>query len=133
MEQTAGKHKGKRILLVEDDKFIARAYQDGLERAGFKVSVAYDGRVALEYLQHEQHPDLILLDIIIPVIDGFEVLQTIKADEKTKDIPVIIVSNLGQESDVTKGKEVGAADYLIKANWSMDDVVKKINTYLDKL
>jgi CheY-like chemotaxis protein len=130
MEKQTGEHKGKRILLVKDDKFIARAYRDGLERAGFSVAVAYDGKLALEYLQHEKHPDMILLDIIIPAIDGFEVLRRIKADEKTKDIPVIIVSNLGQEEDIKKGHELGAADFLVKANWSMEDVIAKINTYL---
>jgi DNA-binding response OmpR family regulator len=128
--QTKTDHKAKRILLVEDDQYITKAYRHGLERAGFGVAVADDGAAALAWLKREKCPDMILLDIIISRIDGFEVLKRIKADEKTKDIPVIIVSNLGQEEDIKMGKELGAADYLIKANWSMSDVIKKINSYL---
>ncbi len=130
--QTKTNHKGKRILLVEDDPCITKAYRHGLERAGFSVAVADDGAMALKWLKREKCPDMILLDIIISRIDGFEVLRRIKEDEKTKDIPVIIVSNLGQEEDIKKGRKLGAVDYLIKTNWSMANLIKKINSYLDK-
>lgn len=123
-------HNKKIILLAEDDKFISRAYKDGLERAGFKVITAFDGLEAIKKAKQVK-PDIILLDVIMPRLDGFEVLKRIKVDDELKDIPVLIISNLGQEADIEKGKELGAVDYLIKSNWSMEEVIKKINKFLD--
>lgn len=122
-------HNKKIILLAEDDKFISKAYKDGLERAGFKVVTALDGLETIKKAKQVK-PDIILLDIIMPRLDGFEVLKQIKADDELKDIPVLITSNLGQESDIKKGKKFGAADYLIKADWSMREMIMKINKYL---
>ena len=127
MEKSEKKHK---ILLVEDDKFITKAYQDGLSRAGFIVAAVSDGNQALAALKRDK-PDLILLDLIMPEKNGFETLAEIKADESLKNIPVIVSSNLGQDSDIAKGKELGAIDYLIKSDYSIDEVAKKIRQYLE--
>lgn len=119
----------KNILLIEDDDFIARAYKVGLEQAGFEVEVAVDGASGLEAIRRDGHA-LILLDIILPKMDGFDVLQKLKQEQPTQKIPVIILSNLGQDSDIERGRALGAVDYLVKANSSMDDVVKKIREQL---
>jgi DNA-binding response OmpR family regulator len=121
----------KKILLAEDDKFISLAYIDGLKRAGFEVEHADDGKKALEKIK-SFNPDLVFLDIIMPEMNGFEVLEEIKKDSKFKDLPIIILSKLGQDTDIEKGKELGAVDYLIKANFSMAEVVNKIESYLGK-
>ncbi|RLC36993.1 response regulator [Candidatus Falkowbacteria bacterium] len=126
-----GEEKKFTILLAEDDKFISRAYNDGLSRNGFNVVLAQDGNEAVKFAK-EKRPDIILLDLIMPDKNGFEALKEIKADEKTKQIPVIILSNLGQDTDIKKGKEMGAVDYLIKANFSMSEVIEKIRGYLAK-
>ena len=120
---------GKKILLAEDDKFISLAYLDGLKRAGYNVEHAKDGKEALEKIK-SFIPDLVFLDVIMPEMNGFEVLEEIKKDEKFKNLPVIILSNLGQDTDIIKGKELGAVDYLIKANFSMAEVIEKIESYL---
>ena len=121
-----------KILLAEDDKFISRAYSDGFKRAGFDVVAAFEGIEAIEKAKTGEF-DLILLDLIMPEKNGFEVLGEIKMDDKIKDTPVIVLSNLGQESDIERAKELGAEDYMIKANFSMTDVVDKIKEYVVKL
>lgn len=127
MENENSKYK---ILLAEDDKFISRAYVDGLSRAGFQVSLASNGDEAVEKINSEK-PDLVLLDVIMPDKNGFEVLESIKQVEELKKIPVIVLSNLGQDSDIQKGKELGAVDYLIKSNFSIKEVVEKIHKILN--
>ncbi|HBK34540.1 MAG: Two component transcriptional regulator, winged helix family [Candidatus Uhrbacteria bacterium GW2011_GWE2_40_58] len=119
----------KTILLVEDDIFLVAAYKDGLEREGFIIQVATDGEEAMAQLAKEI-PDLILLDLIMPVKDGFEVLEEMHQDADLKKIPVIILTNLGQEEDIKKGKELGAIDYLVKANFTLAEVVKIIENHL---
>jgi DNA-binding response OmpR family regulator len=119
----------QKVLLAEDDKFISRAYSDGLTRAGFEVLLAVDGKVALEMAKKDK-PNIILLDLIMPEVNGFEVLTELKKDDILKDVPVIILSNLGQETDIQKGRELGAIDYLIKANYSMTEVIAKIKKYI---
>ncbi len=126
---TKNKKNKPKILLAEDDKFISLAYQDGFKRAGFEVIVAYDGVDALDKLKSKK-PDLILLDVIMPQKNGFEVLEEIKNNPELKNIPVIILSNLGQDTDIQKGRELGAVDYLIKSNFSMNKVIEKIRKYL---
>lgn len=121
----------KKILLVDDDKYIVRAYKDGLERAGFEVRTASDGNEALEKIKKDL-PDLILLDLIMPVKNGFEVLEELKVDDEMKKIPVVILSNLGQDTDVEKGKALGAVDYLIKTDYSMKEVIEKAKFYVAK-
>lgn len=119
----------KKILLVEDDKFLSKAYRDGLEDAGFIVVCALDGEEAIEKIKSEK-PALVLLDLIMPGANGIEVLQEIKSEEGLKSIPVVILSNSARDSDIKKGIALGAVDYLIKADFSMEEVVKKVNMYL---
>jgi DNA-binding response OmpR family regulator len=116
--------------LAEDDKFISLAYKDGLARQGFEVIHAPDGAEAVKLAKSEK-PDIILLDLIMPEKNGFEALEELKADNETKDIPVIILSNLGQETDIKKGRELGAVDYLIKSNYAITEVVAKLEKYLN--
>lgn len=100
-----------------------------LKQAGFNIISAYNGQKGLT-LADKKQPDLILLDLIMPGMNGFEVLTKLKKNKKLKEIPVIIVSNLGQESDIVECKRLGAADYLIKSNLSMKEIVNKINLYI---
>ncbi len=119
-----------KVLLAEDDRFISLAYKDGLSRAGFKVFHALDGKNALE-LAKKELPDIIMLDIIMPEMNGFEALEALKKDKSTKKIPVVVLSNLGQESDIKKAQELGATDYLVKSNFSLSEVIEKINKILN--
>ncbi len=118
-----------KILLIEDDKFISRAYSDGLTRAGLEVSVAEDGAVGLEKMKSEK-PDLVLLDLIMPVKDGFDVLTEVKDDNQFKETIFVVLSNLGQEVDIEKAKQLGADDYLIKSDISMGEVIQKVESFL---
>jgi len=117
--------KKKTILLVEDDEFLAELYATKLNLEGFEVALATDGEKGLKLIKEKQ-PDLILLDIILPKMDGFEILKKIKTDKSLKDIPVILLTNLSQKDEVQKGLDLGATDYLIKAHFMPSEVVKKI-------
>lgn len=128
---TETNEKKIKVLLAEDDKFISRAFFDGLSRAGYDVKLASDGNQAIEFVR-SFGPDIVLLDLIMPDKNGFEVLEEIKKDATTKDIPVIILSNLGQDTDIQKGRDLGASDYLIKSNSSLDQVAEKIDQYVKK-
>ena len=121
-----------KILLIEDDQFIRRICKNGLERSGYEVVTASEGEEGLEKAR-KQKPDLILLDLVMPGKDGFETLGEIKTDKSLKHVPVIILSNLGQNSDIQKGNELGAIDYLIKADFKMKEVVEKVKFHLAKL
>jgi two-component system alkaline phosphatase synthesis response regulator PhoP/two-component system response regulator VicR len=114
----------KRILLAEDDRFLRRAAEAALKRAGFTVLAAADGEEALRMARAEK-PDLVLLDLIMPKLQGFEVLKALKADPGTATIPVVVLSNLGQDGDVRRALEGGAVAYLVKANLSLDDLVAR--------
>mgnify|MGYP001587399287 FL=1 len=123
-----------KILLVEDDLFLSSLLKTRLEKEKFEVLAAHDGDEALKILR-DTKPDLILLDIILPGKSGFEVLEEVKSDPQLRDkmkIPVIIISNLGQESDLERGKELGVVDYFVKARISIDDLVKKVDGYIPK-
>jgi len=122
--------QGKNILLVEDDAFLANIYKTKFEMEGFNVVVAEHGEAGLETARTKA-PDLILLDILLPKMDGFTVLKKLKEDEKTAGIPVILLTNLGQKDDVDKGLELGAADYLIKAHFKPSETVAKVRKILD--
>jgi CheY-like chemotaxis protein len=121
--------KSKEILVVEDDQFLAKVYQTKLKKEGYNVFIALDGEEALSHIK-KQKPALILLDLILPKMDGFEVLEKLKNDESTKKIPVIILSNLGQDDDIERGKKLGAEDYFVKANTSLAEILKKIQKYI---
>jgi DNA-binding response OmpR family regulator len=115
----------KTILLVEDDTFLAGMYVTKLELEGFRVVLASDGEQAVVLAQKEI-PQLMLLDIVLPKKSGFEVLREVKADARTKGIPVILLTNLGQKEDVKQGLALGASDYLIKAHFMPSEVVSKV-------
>ena len=119
----------KKVLVVEDDKFLANAYKAGFEGEGFEVVLAYDGEEALS-LAEQLRPDVILLDILIPKMDGFAVLQHLKANKDLENIPVIIASNLGQQQDIDKGLELGAKDFIVKSESSVTQILTKIKDIL---
>ena len=119
----------KHILLVEDDPFLIDIYNTKLEEAGFSVQTASDGDDVIEKLK-EQKPDLLILDIVLPHIDGWEVLSKIKSTPEMEDLKVIILSNLGQKEEVEKGLELGATKYLIKAHHTPREVVEEIKKLL---
>lgn len=119
----------KKILMIEDDNFMQKALRFTLQGDDYKIIVAVDGQLGIDMAKKEK-PDLILLDIILPKIDGFDVLEKLKKDSIIKDIPVLILSNLGQKEDVEKGLKLGAVGYIIKAHFKLEDVVKKIKEIL---
>ena len=119
-----------KILFVDDDNFLRKVYEAELKEKNFDVVLAKDGDEGLEKAQLED-PDLIILDMIMPKKSGFEVLTELQRNQKTRNIPVIILSNLGQEDDKKKGIDLGAVDYLIKDNITLGILVEKINQYLN--
>ena len=119
----------KTILIIEDDKFLRELIAQKLTKEGYKMSEAVDGEEGIKKVKSEQ-PDLVLLDLILPGIDGFEVLSKMKEDSSLVSIPVIILSNLGQKEDVEKGLKLGAADYLIKAHFTPGEIIDKIKIIL---
>ena len=118
-----------KILIVEDDRFLAQAYKQAFEKLNCNTVILYDGAEAIQKAQ-ELLPAVILLDILLPIKDGFTILAELKADTRTKKIPVIIASNLGQDSEVTKGKELGAENYIIKSENSLSNITKMISSFL---
>ncbi len=124
------KSKKTNILLVEDDKFLAGMYVAKLDLEGFKVNFANDGEKGLKSAIEEK-PDIILLDIILPKMSGFDVIKNLKDNPQTKDIPVVLLTNLGQRDDVQKGLDLGAEDYLIKAHFMPSEVVAKIKKIIE--
>lgn len=112
------------ILLVEDDNFLIEILVKKFKEASYRVIHAGNGNDALRKA-HDEDPDLIMLDIILPGMNGFEVIQKLKDDETTKTIPVAFLSNLGQKEDIEKGKKLGAVDFIVKANHSLDEIVKR--------
>ncbi|HBU06664.1 MAG TPA: response regulator [Candidatus Magasanikbacteria bacterium] len=117
------------VHLVEDDTFLANIYKTKFEMEGFKITHSENGEAGLNDIKKKK-PDIVLLDILLPKMDGFVVLQEIKKDPDTKDIPVILLTNLGQKDDVEKGLEMGASDYLIKAHFKPSEVVEKVREIL---
>ena len=113
------------LVLVEDDEFLASIYQTKFDMEGFKVSIAGNGEEGLKLVEKKM-PDIVLLDILLPKLDGFAVLERLKSNPKTKHIPVILLTNLGQKDDVNRGVELGAADYLIKAHFKPSETVDKV-------
>jgi CheY-like chemotaxis protein len=120
----------KNVLLVEDDKFLSTLLKNRLEKEGLNVMYAQDGEKALEMLRSGEKPDLTLLDVILPKKNGFEVLEEMQQDPVIKDIPTIIISNLGQDADIARGKDLGAIEYYIKAQTSIDDLVSKVKNFV---
>ncbi|MFA6171151.1 MAG: response regulator [Patescibacteria group bacterium] len=119
----------KKILIVEDDSFLLTMYANKFEMENFEVLMAEDGKKGLK-LALKERPDLILLDLILPIMDGFEVLKEIKADEKVRRIPVILLTNLSQREEVDRALLLGAQDYMIKAHFMPSEVVEKVKNVL---
>ena len=119
----------KKILIIEDESTLNKSVVDFLSAENFQVLSALDGEAGLEMAKKEI-PDLILLDIILPEKDGYEVLDELKKDEKTKNIPVILLTNLESQEDIVRAFEKGATTYLVKSDYKLQDVAKKIKTAL---
>ena len=119
----------RRVLLAEDDRFLRRAAEARLRRHGLEVLTAADGEEALRVARAEPL-DLVLLDVVMPKLQGFEVLKALKQDAATARIPVIVLSNLGQERDVAQAMALGAVAFLIKANLSLQDLVVRVDAAL---
>ena len=120
---------GEGVLIIEDDKYLNDLLSKKLQDEGFNLFSATDGEQGLK-LAKEETPDVILLDLLLPGMHGFEFLETVKKDPKTKSIPVVIISNLGQKEDIEKGLALGAADYLVKAGVTLDGIVAMVNKVL---
>lgn len=118
-----------KIVLIEDEEMLSNMYEAKFTKEGFEIKKALDGESGLQLIQANK-PDLVLLDIIMPKLDGFSVLRKIKEDPKTKNIPVILLTNLGQDEDIKKGNALGAKGYLVKANLTPAQVVDKVKEYL---
>lgn len=126
----AEEEKNISILLVEDDSFISGMYETKLTNLGYNVEVIDNGEAASQRLEQDPLPDLVLLDIVLPKRDGFEILDDLHSNDRTKNIPVILLTNLGQKPDVERGIKLGADDYIIKAHYTPTEVVDKITKVL---
>jgi DNA-binding response OmpR family regulator len=120
-----------KVLLVEDEPYLTDVYNTKLEKSGFKIKLVNDGNKVIEALE-EFKPDILLLDIVLPNVDGWEVLKKIEKKEEFKKLPIIILSNLGQKQEVMKGLNLGATKYLIKAHYTPTEIVAEIKKILNK-
>lgn len=118
----------KHILVVEDEDFLSQVLKDNLSLEGYKVETAVDGEDALEKIQ-ESKPSLILLDLLLPKIDGFQVLEELKSSPDFKLIPVIVLSNLGADTDIKRALSLGADDYFVKSQHPIAEVVERVRKY----
>jgi len=121
----------KKILFVEDESALQKTFGETLRQRGYDVISALDGEAGLRMVKIKK-PDLILLDLILPKMSGFEVLKKIKEDKEIKDIPVIVLTNLEQMEDVDRVIALGATTYLVKTKYTLDEVVEKIEKALEK-
>lgn len=117
------------LLVAEDDQFYANLYRTKLEKEGFGVLVAQNGRETLEILR-KSNPDLIILDLVMPEMDGFEVLKKLREEKDIQNVPVIILSNLGQPEDIERAKQLGVFKYIIKSNVSIHQMVESVEEVL---
>jgi CheY-like chemotaxis protein len=128
---TAMPHNPARVLLIEDDRFLRKAAEVRLKRGGYAVTTAADGEEALATIEAVA-PDIVLLDLIMPKIQGFEVLRRLKANEATRHIPVIVLTNLSQDADRVRAMEGGAAGYFVKAEMSLDQMAETVARALER-
>jgi DNA-binding response OmpR family regulator len=119
----------KTILIIEDEKTLQKALAEYLKEENFDVLSALDGEAGVELAKKEK-PDLVILDIVLPKKDGFQVLEEIKNNEETKNIPVMLLTNLESVEDIQKAFDKGATTYLVKSEYKLEDIVKKINETL---
>lgn len=122
----------KYVLVVEDDRFYSKIYETKLSKEGIAARLAQNGNEALKILQEAGNPVLILLDLIMPGMDGFDTLKVIKTTESTKNIPVIVLSNLSQEEETKRVLAMGAQEYLIKANTPIGDIIDRVKKIVGK-
>ena len=120
----------KTIMIAEDDAFIGDIYEVKLKDAGYNVILASNGRDAIEKLESGVRPHIMLLDIVMPYMDGFDVLEAINNREEWKGIPIVLLTNLSQKEDVDKGMSLGAKDYLIKSHFTPTEVLAKVEKYI---
>jgi len=123
------------ILIAEDEKLLSKVLREEFEEAGFKVSQAFNGLEVLKELKTKsKNIDLVLLDLLMPVVDGFQVLEEIQKDQlyNLSSIPVIVLSNLGQDDEIKKAFKLGAQDYFVKSQHPISEVVEKVKTFLEK-
>ena len=121
---------GKRVLIVEDDRFLRRACQARLEQQGYTILTAQDGEEALRIVKAEV-PDLILLDLLMPKLNGLEVLRALRADEGTRAVPVLVLSNSSRQEDLHTIRDLGISGYFVKANLSLQDLSAQVKALLD--
>lgn len=119
----------KKILIAEDEEILLNVLKDRFEAEGWEVSVAKDGEEATDLIS-KKSLDLILLDLLMPKKDGFEVLKEVRTDPKLKNLPIIVLSNLGGDDDIKKAMQLGANDYFVKTQHPMSEVVEKVNELL---
>ncbi len=121
----------KKILFIEDEFALQKTFSEILDTQGYEIIQALDGETGLKLAQ-TINPDLILLDLVLPKIHGFEILKKIKQDEKTKNIPIIVLTNSENIENINKSIELGAFAYLVKADYSLKEVVEKVKKALEK-
>jgi DNA-binding response OmpR family regulator len=124
-----GNNSMKHILLIEDDPFLIEIYATKLKEAGYSVKTAEDGDEGLRAIK-EKKPDLVLLDVVLPNFNGWEILRKIKKDDNFKNLKVIVLSNLGEKDEVEKGLNLGATKYLVKAHYTPSEVIKEVKKIL---
>lgn len=122
----------KSILLVEDDVFMLEILSEKLSKSGFDVNIAKDGEECIKVLESLK-PDIILLDILMPKMDGIEVLRKVKVSLELSSIPVLVLSNLGQKEEVDRALGLGAKDYIVKSNFTTKEIVEKIKKVLSEV
>jgi len=120
----------KKLLIVEDDLVLKNALEEFLVSEGFEISSAIDGEDGIQKVFSEK-PDLVLLDIVLPKKNGYAVLEEVKANKETSQIPIVLLTNLGSAADVDKALELGATTYLVKADYKLDEVTQKIKEILN--
>ncbi len=121
----------KKILLIEDDEFICQMYGMKFQQTPYQLILAKDGQEGLDLMKKEK-PDLVFLDIVLPGLDGFEVLIKAKNDPELSAIPIMLLTNLGQEDHIKKGISLGAEDYIVKAHLTPQEVVGKVDAFFQK-
>lgn len=120
----------KKIVIVEDDRFLSLVLKGRLEKEGYNVIPAYDGEEGLAIIKKEL-PSLVVLDLVMPKMTGFELMEKLSIDPQMSSIPVVVASNLGQESDIQKAKNLGVRDYYVKVQTSVDELVQMFKKIMD--
>lgn len=120
-----------KILVIEDERPLVQALEEKLVKSGFDIVFASNGQEGLDKAYSEK-PDLILLDIVMPIMDGMTMLKKLHSDDWGKTIPVIVLTNLSDNEKITQAMELGSYDYLVKSDWSLEDVVERIREKLEK-